>query len=131
MRGLRDELREVEFTLNETKSAEGLCRAKIKLIQVKIGSKKQTSVSSTSADSDNPTTSTMSDGKADTAAIETRKDTRAGGTSESNGVAQTQTAPVIEEGASRAVENRAAIAETKPRPSEAIATGNSTAIALK
>jgi hypothetical protein len=41
VRTLREELREIEFALNETKSAEALCRAKIKVLQSKLGAKKQ------------------------------------------------------------------------------------------
>jgi hypothetical protein len=41
VRTLREELREIEFALNETKSAEALCRAKIKLLQSKLVAKKQ------------------------------------------------------------------------------------------
>jgi hypothetical protein len=38
VRGLRDEIRDIEFALGETKSAEAACRAKISLIQSKIKS---------------------------------------------------------------------------------------------
>jgi hypothetical protein len=41
VRTLREELREIEFALNETKSAEALCRAKIKVLQSKLVAKKQ------------------------------------------------------------------------------------------
>ena len=49
VRGLREELRELEFTLNETKSSEALCRAKIALIQSRIESNKLTGSDSSDA----------------------------------------------------------------------------------
>jgi hypothetical protein len=41
VRGLRDEIREIEFQLSEVKSGEAACRAKIRLIQAKVKAAKK------------------------------------------------------------------------------------------
>jgi len=111
VRGLRDELRDIEHNLNETKSAEALCRAKIKLIQAKIGTKKPAS-SSVVAGGENAITG---------ATIVIGNETEEKNASQPQASAQTSSDTT----ATQPIETKAVLA------SEAIATGNSTAITVK
>ena len=111
MRGLREELREIEFTLNETRSAEALCRAKIKLIQARIVPKKPTGSGST--------------GAGDSSDV----------TNKTNGVSHrlthSQVVSVAPSEAMPQTEAAKGASKEEPTASEQIATGNSNAIALQ
>lgn len=106
VRGLREEIRELDFTLNETKSSEALCRAKIKLIQSRIESKKLTG-------------STSSDAGDSGEAISMTNDA-------TDRAVSSQAMPPTANGS----ETRSQTKEV-PLASENIASGNSSAIALK
>jgi hypothetical protein len=55
VRGLRDEIREVEFAIAEVKSAEAGCRAKISMIQTKVQQKQSKNSNSKTPSSSSPT----------------------------------------------------------------------------
>lgn len=118
VRGLRDEIREIEFTLNETKSAEALCRAKIKLFQAKVGSKKRSSGSHSGVGG----AVGASGSKVNTQATDLQNGTNIISESNTNGDVQTQ---------AKNHSGSAAVLVGNTKPSEAIATGKSTAIALQ
>ena len=127
VRTLREELREVEFTLNETKSAEALCRAKIKLIQSKMGSKKHLASSS---EKDVPAVVVNDDsGKTEE---KHEDDSKAipkvtAPSASINGEAKPHAVLPMKKGESRPFTQPS----STTKPSEAIATGQSKAIALK
>ena len=111
MRSLREELREIEFTLNETKSAEALCRAKIKLIQSRTTPKKVTGSGSVGAGDSN---------------ISTNKTNGASHrVTDSQGISATPSEALPQTGGAKGAPKE------EPTISEKIATGKSNAIALQ
>lgn len=136
VRNLRDEIREIEFALNEAKSAEALCHAKIKLIQSKMGQAKKQSLSSSSkSNGEAPikATATATGESSESAPVESLK-------SPAQSHAASPAAPVStqesqgEETARSTIQVEATTPAPVPaesKPSEKIASGKSTAIALK
>jgi hypothetical protein len=127
VRSLRDEIREIEFALNETKSAEALCRAKIKLIQSKMGhAKKQSAGARAEAQASVGTTGPSSGESGEAVVVETvtspSKLSNAASPLENHGEETSRSDSKVE------ASNYAA---AEPKPSEKIASGQSSAIALK
>ena len=119
----------MEFTLNETKSAEALCRAKIKLIQSKMGSKKQSTAKPTSENGSAPVAHEEGQEKDANRAVEAPSAaSQPQGDDAARNVVQAEPQATA---ASVPAPAPAVMVETKPTPSESIATGQSSAIALK
>lgn len=115
VRSLRDEIREIEFQLSEAKSGEAACRTKISLIQSNIhASKRNSPVASIGSAS-------AGTSPAEAAPIVPELDESA-----SKGLAGT-----VEASSQSAVPVDSQNMDTEMRPSERIATGRSTAIAVR
>lgn len=114
--------------MNETKSAEAVCRAKIKMIQSKMGSKKH-QVASSSGGTSAATKATGPIKEATPVHVESVQESpSAQKLPPANGEAE----PAPQAGpAANQTQDDNRPTEPEPKPSEAIASGQSNAIALK
>lgn len=120
VRGLREEIREIDFQLNEAKNGEATCRTKINLIQSKIhmaSLRKSTEMGKNEGATEKPSipTSVQTDSAPAPPRNETTLKTSATATATTEDERETDTKP----------------ASAPPKRSEQIASGQSTAIAVR
>ena len=138
VRTLRDEIREIEFTLNETRNAEALCRAKIQWVQNKLGAKQKangghpaTASNAESVYSSVPPTATPALREQKDSNIPTKEEISK--SVEAAGGSVAKVAPIDDVGtkSQQLSAPKASSKQQDTKPSEHIASGQSTAIALK
>jgi hypothetical protein len=139
VRGLREEIREVEFSIAEVKSAEAGCRAKISMIQTKVQQKQQQQSKSTTNNSKTTPSSSSPTGQTKSTAVNginppcapslgTTDDALVNGSSDTSSKPN-EAAGVVKEAAAGCSGSQHAVRTMTH--SERMATGQSTAIALR
>lgn len=138
VRSLRDEIREVEFALNEARNGESLCHAKIAMIQLKLNQpdKQSTATTMTTKPTESngeaaPIASTEGATAGD-AVIQTSSQTPAESSSEASAaVSQGAEATSKVETAANPAPSTPVPGNAMKKPSESVVTGQSSAITLK
>jgi hypothetical protein len=126
VRGLRDEIRELEFQLNAVQSADASCRTKMSLIQSKLNKQKQAAAKKQPNGQSPPLPSTNGDAKSDQHAASISS-TATNGDSE-HGV-ENGSDVVVSDAEKEELHNEDAV--DKMTESERIANGQSTAIVVR